>query len=189
MITLPFPPRRARLLSFWLALSLGGGLLVATLCMFLLSRHGLVIGGSAALILALPGLIQPQIAYMPYKAWNKLAGLFGRGARFCLMAICFYIVISTIRRTEYKLRLARPKNSESQWVPWRGHNSEDAKGRLHGIAVEESTPEGWSRAFLTSIERLDKWWAYCLLPFFILIRVLEGEDEQSDTSTSIYTLY
>jgi len=189
MITLPFPPRRARLISFWLAMSLVGGLLVATLCMFFLSRHGVVLGGSAALILALPGLIQPQIAYIPYKAWNKLAGLVGRGTRFCLMAICFYIVIPTIGRTGSQLRLDRPKNDESQWVPWRGHNSEDADGNLHGIAVEESTPEGWSRAFLNSIKRLNKWWAYCLLPFFILTRALEGEGEQSEAPTSIYTLY
>jgi len=189
VISLPFPPRRARLIIFWLAMSLGGGLAVATFCMLLLSRNGSAVGATAALILALPGLIRPQIAYMPYKAWNKLARLFGRGARFCLMAICFYLVCSAIRRTGPWLRLARPKPDESQWLPWGGYYSVDAKGRLHGIVVEDSIPEGWSRAFLTSIDRLNRWWVYCLLPFFVLIRLLEGEDEQSDAPTSIYTLY
>jgi len=98
VITLPFPLRRARLSSFWMAMSLSGGLAVATLYVLRFPHDGFAIGAGVivAFILAVPGLIEPQIAYLPYKAWNKLAQTYGRVARFYLMAICFFIVLTVI---------------------------------------------------------------------------------------------
>lgn len=171
-------------------MSLSGGLAVATLYVLRFPHDGFAIGAGVivAFILAVPGLIEPQIAYLPYKAWNKLAQTYGRVARFYLMAICFFIVLTVIGRNGSRLRLARPQKHESHWVPYQTRSGQGLRA-VGGVIVEEGGSRYWVRDFLSTIERSGNWWAYCLLPFFCLIRVLEGEGEQSDSLKSIYTLY
>ena len=145
---------------------------------------------SSGLILILPVLLQPQMASIPYRAWNKLARLFSRGARFYLMGIWFYVFFFLVGRAGSSLRLARHTADSSLWIPWQTRIGPGMGEEPHGVIVEESLDRNWISVFLAWSKQSNNRWAYCLLPLFILISLLDIEEEEDDSFPSgIYTLY
>jgi hypothetical protein len=188
MISLPSPPRLAFLKSFWLVMSLSGGLLVGALASLLVSPRWLAVGGAVAPGLAVFGLLRPQVAATPYRAWNKMARAFGRYARGWLLLVCFYVVFLGVGRAGSPLRLTRPMASTSLWVPWEIHVTA-AQASERGVTVERGPPRGWVVAFLVWATRTRNWWAYCLVPFLALLSALDAEREESAFPAGIYTLF
>ena len=83
-LILPVAKGPRRLLSFWLVVSLGTGLLASSLLSFLLSPPW-----ATAAILLIPGLflpvfLKPELAILTYRAWNKAARVFSHYARLFL---------------------------------------------------------------------------------------------------------
>jgi hypothetical protein len=186
VITLPASlPRRAWLTSFWLAACLVGGTLVSLLLAWLVSPVAAVLGGIAAVILALPGIRWPWIAALPYRLWNKLAHTFSSCARFYVMSICFYLVFIVAGRCGSSLKLAPPSPGDSLWAP-RGPGLD---GGWQEVSLDGSSRKGWVSAYLSHAVRSGNGWACCLLPFFLLLALFEAEETHGIPPSSIYTLY
>ena len=187
MIILPSKPRHVWLMSFWLASSILCGLLFGALFALFVSPRWFGLGGMLALVLALPGLLRPQVASMPYQAWNKLARAFSRAARLLLMGICFYVLVVAVRRSGASLRLARPTSAKSLWVP-RGTLSPTAYAHQYSVTGQEPPRQGWLRTYLSWAMRSGNLWAVGLLPFLLMLMILEPERENSFPA-NIYTLF
>jgi hypothetical protein len=188
MITLLSPPRRAWLISFWLVMSLGSGLLIGLLLALLMSPRWFGFGVMLALVLALPGLLWPQAIARPYMAWNRLARYFASAASLRLMRICYYIVFVAVGRTGSSLSLAHPPSTTSLWIP-RGTLAPSAYVSQHGVATKASPEQGWVAAFLSWAAQSGNVWALSLLPFFILLVALRTDQKKSSFPANIYTLF
>jgi hypothetical protein len=140
-----------------------------------------------AFVLALPGLLWPQTVSLPYRIWNKLAREFTRCARLWLTGICYYIAFVAVGRLGSSLSLARPAEG-SLWAP-RPTGRPAAYGSPQGVITAEAARGSWVSAFVAWAVQSGNGWACCVLPFVALLSVLEPEQESSDVSTNIYTLY
>jgi hypothetical protein len=188
MISLPSPPRLALLKSFWLVISLGGGLFVGALASPLVPMVWVIMVVALAAIIAWLGFRRPRIAVIPYQAWNKLAQTFARYARGWLLLGCFYVVFLSVGRAGSTIRLLPPIASKSLWVPWEIHAAA-APDSCRGVAEENGLPRGWVAPFFRWATRTGNWWAYCLVPFLALLSALDIEHEERAFPAGIYTLF
>jgi hypothetical protein len=188
MITLPVPPHRAWLLSFWLTISLCSALLIGLLSALLISPLWCGVGVIPVLGLACTGLLWRQAIRRAYALWNRLARYFGRAAQLLLMGICFYIIVVSVGRTGSALRLARPSSTTSLWVP-RGTLTPSAYLSQHGHTDGASQQQGWIATFLSWAPQSGNVWALSLLPFLILLSALQIDQKKSNFPANIYTLF
>jgi hypothetical protein len=187
MIILLSPPRRAWLMSFWLALSLGSGLLIGLVVALFISPRWFGLGVLLMPVLAFPGLLWPQAIARPYRVWNSLARTFGRVAHLWLMGICFYIVLVAVGRQGSSLCLARPTSTTSLWVR-RETLALGAYVSQYSAATATAPGKGWMATFLAWAAQSGNIWAWSLLPFFILLAALRTNQKQSNFP-DIYTLF
>jgi hypothetical protein len=188
MITLPSRPRRAWLVSFWLAISVCSGLLIGLLSALLIAPRWVGLGGILMLVLACTGLLRRRVIRRAYAVWNRLALSFGRAAQLVLMGICFYIIFVAVGRTGSALRLAHPSPTASLWVP-RGTLAPSAYVSQYGARDGASLQQGWIATFLSWAVRSGNWWALSLLPFFILLSALQIDEKKGTFPANIYTLF
>jgi hypothetical protein len=184
MITLPaYPPQRVWLKSFALAASLWL-LLIGILLSVLTSPRWLVIGGLAALVLALTGSRWPRIASIPYRIWNKAAFTYRKAACAWLVGIGLYVVFFILGRAGSDFRLGQPAKSESLWVRRSGT---DARNTRSGLREATS---GKHFSDLSSWISSEGKWGWFLLLFFRILSIVEPEQhEAAEPPSSIYTLY
>ncbi len=187
MITMPFPPRRAFLMSFWMIMSLIGGLSAGTFLAIMISAKWLILGIGISFLLTLPGLILKRATLFAYRVWNRLAREYSRFARQWLMFITYYVLLMVVGRSGSSLKLAKPIEGKSMWEPFKVHVATD-HGNPNGNIIEEYNHKSWISAFLFWAKNSSNWWACCLLPFFMLISVLD-DDGESTSPTNIYTLF
>lgn len=187
MIILPSPPRRASLISFWLAISVICGLLFGVFSSLLISPRLLGTGAILTFVLALPGLLWPSAISIPYKVWNKLAHYFSQVAVLLLNGICFYIVLVAVGRTGSSLLLTRPPSGKSLWVP-RKTLSSDAYPSQYWLRAPETHDKPWFVTFCLWAKNSGNLWAVSLLPFLILLSAFEIHAGRR-LPTNIYTLY
>jgi hypothetical protein len=186
MITLLSPPRRAWVRSFWLAVSLGSGLLIGLLLALLLSPRWFGLGAMVALVLALPRLLWAQT--IAYKLWNRLARYFGHAAHLWLIGICFAIIVVAVGRKGSSLRLVRPSSTASLWMP-RGTMAPGAYISQYSAATARAPEKGWIAAFFSWAAQSGNLWALSLLPFFMLLSALRTDQRKSNFPANIYTLF
>jgi hypothetical protein len=186
MIILP-PARRAYLMSFWLVISLTGGLLIGALSSLLVAPRPFTFGVVLALVLSLPGLLRPQVVSLPYRVWNRLARGFAHCARLFLMSVCFYVIFVAVGRTGSALRLTRPSSTQSLWEP-RGTLAPAAYISQGAVSMKESSGKSWMPTFFSWAVHSGNFWACCLFPFLLLLSILEP-DEDRDFPAGIYTLF
>lgn len=186
MLILPSPLARAWLLSFWLVISVMSGLVLGMLAGLLIAPLWSVVGVLVAALLAVPGLLWPQVVSLPYRLWNRLARDFVRCARMILTAICFCIII-VVGRLGSSMLVSRPSAGQSLWVP-RGTLSSTAYASQHAGATARPPRQSWIAQFLAWTVRSGNLWACCLLPFLLLLAVLEPEYEPHILA-DIYTLF
>jgi hypothetical protein len=185
MLILP-PPRHLWLISFWLVMSLFGGLLIGVLLTLLVSSQWFSLGMIVAIVLALPGLLWPQAIIIPYRVWNILAHRFTHIARLWLIATCFYTIF-VVGRVGSPLKLTRPTAIQSLWVQ-RATLAPATYVSQYNTKTKELPEKGWISTFLSWAVQSGNLWAFCLLPFLILLWALET-DQKSSLPTSIYSLY
>ena len=185
MITLPHPPRRAWLMSFWLTISVLLGLMLVGV-LSLISPRWSVLGLMLTLGLLVPGVVWPQAVGKPYRAWNRLARTFGRGARLLLTGICFCVIV-VAGRTGSSLRLSRPHSLETLWLPRKTLGSTTYLHQ-HDAPTRESGGKSWIRNYIWWARQSGNLWTISLLPFLILLRTVEPE-VRSTYPANIYTLF
>jgi hypothetical protein len=185
MLALP-PVRRATLRSFWLALSVVGGLLLSLLAA-LVTSGSFAWGIGLAFVFALPGVLWPEMISLPYRVWNRLARDFARYASLLVMGICFYLVLGAVSRTGSSLSLTRSSLGASLWVP---HTTLVPATYInqHGIVSENTRSQDWIATLASWGRSSGNLWACCLLPFLILLSVFATEQE-TNVPTDIYTLF
>jgi len=189
MITLPrFPPPRAWLQSFWIVISLAGGAIVSILCALIVSPRWSASGAVFAVLMAVPGILRPQIASRPYRSWNRLARGFIRVARFWVSGVCFYLICATVGLAGSQVRLAKPTANESLWVS-RRPSLHTASGDTHDGTPQRFSQQGWIRAYVAWARQSGNLWAVCLLPFLMILAALDNNETQNRVAANVYTLF
>jgi hypothetical protein len=187
MITLPAPPRRAHLRSFWFALCTMLGT-SATVCMYILALpHPLAIPAVTVVCLVAVGLVMTEWIRPLYGAWNRGARLVARGARLLLMGICFFIVFAAVGLAGARFGRAVSMSPASSWVRRR---TEDGEEDLSPFAAKSngSMRMKWTKAYFHWARSTGNLWAVVLLPFLSLLSLL-AEDEDDTLPAYVYTLF
>ena len=192
MIYLPHPPSRARLHSFWCVLSLVGGLLGGCLLAPLFSISWLVSAILSAILMilgfAISGKFCPQLASVPYRAWNKGARLFAHFANQVLISACFFIVHTISGSKGFVLKLAQSDKSSSLWEPTEPQEIGD--NEIHDVvAVIEFPDSNGVATFGRWTRKSGKWWLWGLLPLMYLMTIFKEQQTSTSVPTNIYTLY
>jgi hypothetical protein len=104
------------------------------------------------------------------------------------MRICYYIILVAVGQSGSPLNLAYPPSPEPLWLP-RGTLAPSAYRSQYGVATRTSSEQGWVAAFLSWAAQSGNFWAFSLLPFFILLAALQTGREKGNFPANIYTLF
>ena len=187
-MSLPFPAGTIRLKSFWLAVSLLVGLVSGQLFAVAFSLDGIIVGGLVALVMVIPGLIQPRIISWPYRAFNKASRIFGGQMTTVLLFVCFCIMSIAAGKKESLLKLGEPREFHSLWES-RIPPGMSQENESYGVSVISSPHRSWASTFVRWAIDSGNWWMCALFPFLLLISVLAKEQEMTTVPGSVYTLY
>lgn len=186
MIALPSRPDRDVLRAFWLVLGLGAGVSAAALGALVGWPGPLAIGAASALVVGGLGMARPGIARRLYALWSRAARAYGRRARPVVMTIYYYTALTAGRLTGSKVRMRRPEDGSSGWVPRRSLVPEEYPGQAPGSAA---SGDGWWPVVVARWSlRSGRPWLIALLPLLLLLRGLES-NETEEVESNIYTLY
>lgn len=183
MLTLPDMSQSTRSVFVTSLIIMVGSL--ATWCLWVLAGFPYALAGTAlGIVAAVPEQIQPGSVYT---RWNKLARGLARLIITYTIYLSFLVVVAAAILKDKSLRLRKPRSSESLWMK-RSTLSAAAYKTQHHSTTSGSWPGNWLSAYLQWIWESGEIWAFCLLPFFILLIWLEPETKESLPS-NIYTLY
>jgi hypothetical protein len=187
-LILPASPRRAWLMSFWLVSSAASGVFVGLLSALLIAPAWIGTGVILAIAMAVPGLLWPRFVSQPYQAWNRLARYFARCARLALMGICYFVIFVAVGRAGSSLQLRRRSATPSLWLP-RGTLASAAYFYQYDATAKGRPQTGWLRSYLSWALGSGNLWAVCLVPFLLLLKPLQADQDGSRFLTNIYTLF
>jgi hypothetical protein len=184
----PLSTNRAWLVSFSMAFSVFIGLIFCTVAVIIsLSFGWIAFGLLLTAIIALLGLMKTGFVSRLYQLWY-------RGVRFylyqisrLLVRICFYLIFIAAGGMKSALGLKRPPASRSQWVA-RQTLKPTSYASQYVDNPQGAQEKGWISQFAAWASRSDNKWAFCVLPFLMLLRALDI-DQESGFPTNIYTLY
>ncbi|MGI9294084.1 MAG: hypothetical protein ACR2PS_08895 [Pseudomonadales bacterium] len=179
-------PDRIQLVSFWLAISVVIGIGAGLIAALILDGAWFGLAPVLAAVVAASGLLMSRLLAASYTAWARLAERTAGMARTGVMAICYYVVLFAISRTDNALQLQRPDARDgSLWTPLA--QGDQSKPSYEAASVEPLRQK-WIRGYLRGMFRSGNGWACFLLPFLLLLRLFEYKDE-SHVPSNIYTLY
>jgi hypothetical protein len=193
MITLPaiYPVVRKshpHFKAFCLSLGLVGFSLISILWAFL-QQPVLTIGLLAVVPLTSAGLFWPRVIMLAYRIWNRLARQFGEFASELILRICFFVILSGTGLAGSAIRLNPPGSKESFWKP-RGTVLPEVYHHRFSDALKRQTGEqGWISSLLSWAHHSGNIWVFGLVPFILLLSMLDSHDRDSKVSDNIYTLY
>jgi hypothetical protein len=187
MITLPKPPRRAHLRSFWIALCAMFWSSATLIMWFFALPHRFTIPLATATGLIAVGLIMPRWIGPFYAIWNKVARAVAYVTRLALMGICYFVVFVVVAQAGARFTRKRPRSMGTTWTP-RGNQAETPGPRFSSVTLKDATERGWATAYFIWARRTGNWWAVVLLPFLFLLSVLADEDTKT-LPAHIYTLF
>jgi hypothetical protein len=186
MITLPRPPRRAHLRSFWIALCAMLGSSATIILWFFALPHPwtipLATGGLVAVGLMMTEWIRPF-----YAIWNKVARRVAFMTRLALMEICYFVVFVVVGQAGARFSRTRSRSTRTTWIP-RGNQAEATGSSFSSVQLKDATERGWATAYFVWARRTGNWWAIVLLPFLSLLSVLADDDKET-LPAHIYTLF
>ncbi len=187
-IALPVQANTAWLKGFWLAVSLGIGLLISVLLLIIGPPKWVALGPGVAVGIALPGLLRPQLILTQYKVWNRLVNAYIRYASAFVLLIVFYVMFVAVGRIGSTLVLTPPNGATSMWVPMKSHTRPEHSAAGKGLR-NRSSIRGWIWAYRAMASESRNWWTLSLIPFTLLLSALQSEREHASFPESIYTLY
>lgn len=189
MLYLPTPPNSTRLKSFWIVISVIVGVMLGCSFQGNIFVSWVLVGGGVTIGLVVPVLIRPDIASIPYRAWNKLARVFGWAATQLLVLICFAIMCIGSGKKHSTFRLMNESEPQSMWISkeWDVRTDFlDQKGQKMGKFPKGfSVSHYWNWAVHTG-----NWWLGLFIPFMLLISLFSQEEKGAATvPDNVYTLY
>jgi len=188
MITLP-PVTSTTLKSFSIAVSSLSGLMVCILALLFQSKLTAGVGVSLTVGFCAVGLLWPHMVSKPYRAWNRLAHIVTRILRQSILAISYYSVFAVVSQTRPSAMLTTSNSSESLWRP-RTPRSTIAYFRQYNSTRNPLLAEtGWISTFFSWSIQSSNIWTWCLLPFLLILSLLEESEHQGHVPSETYTLY
>ena len=146
-----------------------------------------LLGLPVLLCLGLSGVVWPQIAAGPYRAWNTLARRYASAAERLLLWICYWTVMVAAGWTRTSLRLVRPQGEESLWIA-RQSLQPSLYAQPYSCPGAQTAGGNWISCYLAWASSSKQPWLVALLPFICMLMWLKGEEE-SVVRESIYTLF
>jgi hypothetical protein len=176
-------PQRADLRGFVLATSLLG-MILTTIATVAIGRLWPVGFGAlvAALSLAL-GMWRPQSFLMPYRVFNRLAADVSRLTATAVGLVSFYFVIGSASLAGSRLQRAKPARVHSGW---RRREPVEVTSLWKGPMKRQ--PHGWVSDYASWASSGERLWAWCLLPFLMMLSAVALEDDDI-VSEGNYTLF
>lgn len=182
-VTLP-ARSSTNLRSFWLVLAawlgLGSGVVLAA------ARRDLRYTAAAipiAAAAAVPGLRDPQVADLPYRAWNHLSRRILRASERYLTSVAFAAMLAT-RRVGDPAEFVESSPGTTGWMPRSSQpasayvNQDVCTERRHGDSLKRYSAQPGHE------------WMPALVPVMRLLRLIEVESDVDETPPAdIYTLY
>lgn len=188
MMTLPrYHCRRAWLRSFWTVQSALAGV-VCGLAAQLAGGPGVPIGLAAALGLALPGWLRPHATAGAYRAWNRLAARIAAAARLYVSRVCLLAFFPIVGLLGSSMQM---QPAGAQVSGWTGR----PRPRTFSFRAAADLPEqaredpGWLRGYLAWARHGDRLWSLALLPFLVVLAVVEEDVATDLPDHDVYTLF
>ncbi len=128
------------------------------------------------------GILVPAVASAPYAAWNRAAHGVGRAARYALCALCFLVVVVAAGK-------ACGRSTRSSGWAMRRVSAEDVSSVPFPGEPSGGGSQNWIRLYVRWAVKTKQWRALCALPFLVLLRSVEEEEEAPTFPTRIYTLF
>jgi hypothetical protein len=182
MIHLTAKPDAFDLTIFWAAISI---FLVALVFFFTYPSvlPALLAAGATTLI----GFRFRGVVTSTYDLWRSLTRFYVRLAKLWSIGVCFYVILGIAGSTKSELVLTRPQGKRSMWALWK---TPEAALYSQPIQISKNSSQNryWLASFINWANNPRHVWAFCLLPFVILLRMVEGEQAER-FPTNIYTLY
>ena len=179
--------RRAYVRSFWLTASLLAAIGSAGALVPRVGLPWIAAGIVVSIAIAALGFYAPLIAKGPCKLWMRSVDLYCRVTRLAVKAICFFVVFVLVGRTKSSLLLARPVGGGSVW-----HKRDTLTASTYPYESENITekvgPLTWRSAYMSWCHASGNRWAVLLLPYLLLLDLLEPEQERA-LPANIYTLF
>lgn len=191
---LPMPVNRTALRGFWLFVSVFTGVLAALVLLLLGVNESIPLLAGVAMIvaiLAVPGLLQPNLVWKPYRFWNWLARQLGAAAVRYVTAVCFFGVVSPLSRvtSPQHFILAPPERGKSMWMP-RSTQSAAMYASLYHHSKAGRPSSRWTQPVRDWTRTSGHHEARTLLPFLRLSQFLDPQVAKGQPARrNIYTLY
>jgi hypothetical protein len=110
-----------------------------------------------------------------------LAREFARGGKIWILSVLYYVIFMPVSWAGSSLRVAAPKDGESLWS-----EREPFSARPEVTGYVNRT--GLTASLLCCARRTNRW-TICLLPFLLILTVLEADEQKTSIPSDIYTLY
>lgn len=136
---------------------------------------------------AILGIARPTALASLYQLWNSSARHFARGARWLLMAICFYIIFVAVGRAGASLNILRATAGRTLWTPKKNHSSGAFRHEFDASGASEHG-ESWLLNFCIWAKESKQIWALMLLPFLGMLGAVEVYTDRRFPS-GVYTLF
>ena len=185
-LSVPEQDRRIVLRSFWFVVSAIAAALVS-LVTWLLHLPWWALGGLTFVAAAWLAFSNEHLVRRLYHAWNnRIIRPLSNLVTAIILRVCLLVVFAATGRAGSRL-LVRGK-FPTMWVG--RDDSSDHVGSLpfgvHGDSV--AAPNGWIRNYARWAMRSGNFWAFFLIPFFCLLRMVSAE-EPTGSAGNIYTLF
>lgn len=188
---LPKPPTSTCLRLFWLLVALSAGVLTALL-LAVVGQDAFALAGGAvvAVAIVIPGWVQPYAVAMPYRMWNWLAGRVADVLSRYVTRVCLLTVALSGRPSKGASAFVAESSAASMWVPRSTQAPAAYRSQSHDerVVAEGGGP---SRLVAAWARHTGNRWAWSLLPFIALLRLLDAAPEKGRPAAApdIYTLY
>lgn len=183
----PSHPRRAWLQSFWIVACSMSGFLVGGLLAARLGSIWIAAGVLAGGLLSYIGFLFPAVTLGPYRLWFRISDLYFRVVRLAVKAVCFFVIFVIVGRRKSSLLFDRPTEMASIWLPRNTLPDANYPHEYEG-EIGPARPRSWVSVYAAWARSSGNGWAISLLPFLLLLALLEPEQERVFPA-GIYTLF
>ena len=186
--TIPTPPRRVWLRSFWLTLMLAAGTLLAAMRILMGPSPVWLWNALLVFVLLVAGTVSQRVRRLFYTAWGRAADKYARVASWLITRLCFVIVmVAAGAGSRMRMRASEAGLDEyaSGWLERAGHPDSSTYRSQH---LQGDSAEGWIRASLSWARDTGNLWFVALIPYLAILRQVETRQARS-LGGNIYTLY
>jgi hypothetical protein len=187
-LTIPVDDRRAHVRSFWAILSATLTLPWLILAWWLHAPAMLMLLLVAFLLAAAIPRLHRSFGWRVYRAWNRrIVNPYSAWMATLVTKIAFFVVFVAVSRVGPSSHSSSGRTATTSWTT-RGSLSKDAYAALYAAASAPRASGSWIRDYVQWARHTENLWSVALIPYFLLLMVLRGEDEQS-APANIYTLF